>query len=86
MEFHFRDHPSIFLFLISLVLLGASIALCVLYDWAIYAVVAIVIAGVAVLVLGFSMVYDLAGLGNKKKKQPKKDEEKKEEENEDDRK
>lgn len=59
MKFKINEHPSVWLFLISLVILASTIVLNVLYNWVIYAVVAIVLAGIAVIVLGYSMVKDI---------------------------
>ncbi len=66
MKFKFDEHPSVWLFLISLVILGVTIFINILYQWKIYAVIAIVLAGVAVLVLGYSMVKDLTMFFKKK--------------------
>jgi positive regulator of sigma E activity len=66
MKFRISEHPSVFLFLISLVILGISIFLNVLYQWKIYSIVAIVLAGIAVLVLGYSMVKDISSFLKKK--------------------
>lgn len=66
MKFKFDEHPSICLFLISLVILGVTIFINILYQWKFYAVIAIVLAGVAVLVLGYSMVKDLTMFFKKK--------------------
>lgn len=60
MKFRISEHPSVLLFLISLVVLGVTIFINVLYNFAIYAVVAIFIAGAAVLVLGYSMIKDVS--------------------------
>jgi hypothetical protein len=60
MKFKINEHPSVFLFLISLVILGVSIFLNVLYQWKIYSIVAIVLAGAAVIVLGYSMMKDIS--------------------------
>lgn len=60
MKFKISEHPSVFLFLISLVILGVSIFLNVLYQWKIYSIVAIILAGIAVIVLGYSMIKDIA--------------------------
>ena len=60
MKFRLDEHPSVWLFLVSLVILATSIVINVLYDWAIYALVAIFIAVAAVLVLGYSMVKDIS--------------------------
>lgn len=66
MKFKFSEHPSIILFLISLVILGTTIFINVLYNWAIYAIVAIVLAGIAVIVLGYSMLKDISFFLKKK--------------------
>ena len=66
MKFKFDEHPSVWLFLISLVILGVTIFINILYQWKISAVIAIVLAGVAVLVLGYSMVKDLTMFFKKK--------------------
>lgn len=66
MKFKFDEHPSIWLFLISLVILGVTIFINILYQWKFYAVIAIVLAGVAVLVLGYSVVKDLTMFFKKK--------------------
>jgi membrane protein YdbS with pleckstrin-like domain len=60
MKFRLNEHPSVWLFLVSLVILATSIVINVLYNWAIYALVAIFIAVAAVLVLGYSMVKDIS--------------------------
>jgi len=67
MRFKLKEHPSIFLFLISLVILGISIFICYLYNWVVYADVAIALAGAAVLVLGYSMVKDILTFEKKKR-------------------
>lgn len=60
MKFKINEHPSIILFLVSLVILGTSIFINVLYNWAAYSIVAIVLAGLAVIVLGYSMIKDIS--------------------------
>ncbi len=60
MKFKISEHPSVILFLVSLVILGISIFLNVLYQWKIYSIIAIVLAGGAVLVLGYSMMKDIS--------------------------
>lgn len=60
MKFRLDEHPSVWLFLVSLVILATSIVINVLYNWTIYALVAIFIAVAAVLVLGYSMVKDIS--------------------------
>ncbi len=66
MKFRLSEHPSIWLFLISLVVLGTTIVINVLYNWVIYALIAIFIAGAAVLVLGYSMIKDLANFSKER--------------------
>ena len=66
MKFHINEHPSIWLFLISLVILATTIVINVLYKWQIYTIVAIVLAGVAVVVLGYAMIKDLSDFSRKK--------------------
>ena len=67
MRFRISEHPSVLLFLVSLVILGVSIFLCYLYKWVIYADVAIALAGLAVIVLGYSMVKDILLFEKKKR-------------------
>lgn len=59
MKYSFKEHPQIFLFLISLIMLGISIWINILYNFAVYAVILLVLAGIATVVLGFSFFYDL---------------------------
>lgn len=66
MKFKFEEHPSVWLFLISLVIFGVTIFINVLYQWKIYSIIAIVLAGAAVLVLGYSMFKDLSMFFKKK--------------------
>ncbi len=60
MKFKISEHPSIWLFLISLVILASTIVLNVMYHWTVYAIIAIVLAGLAVVVLGYSMIKDIS--------------------------
>lgn len=59
MKFNIKEHPQIFLFLISLFMLILSIVLNVIYHFAIYAIFMLVLACIASAVLGFSFFYDL---------------------------
>lgn len=71
MKFRLKDHPSFFAFLFSLVLLGGSFALAYRYQWKIYAVVPIFLAGAAVIILGYSFVKDILDFEKQKDKQDK---------------
>lgn len=66
MKFKISEHPSVILFLVSLVILGVSIYINVLYKFAAYAIVAIVLAGMAVIVLGYTMIKDILLFEKKK--------------------
>ncbi len=68
MKFKLNEHPSVWLFLTSLVILGISIFLNVLYQWKIYSLIAVILAGIAVLVLGYSLVKDLLLFAKEKEK------------------
>lgn len=59
MKFNIKEHPQIFLFLISLFMLILSIVLNVIYHFAIYAIFMLVLACIASAVLGFAFFYDL---------------------------
>lgn len=68
MKYNVKEHPQIFLFLIAVFMLIISIIINVIYNWVIYAVFMVVLAGIAVLVLGYSFFYDLYLFSKKKKK------------------
>ena len=70
MKFKLSEHPSIFMFLISLVILGTTIFLNVMYKWKIYSIVGLVLSGIASLVLLFSVCLDIYHYLKKKPEQP----------------
>lgn len=81
MKFKISEHPSIWLFLISLAILASTIVLNVMYHWTAYAIIAIVLAGLAVVVLGYSMIKDISLFVKQRKQFYSSD--KKEDQNED---
>lgn len=66
MKFNLKDHPTVLLFFISLVLLATVIVFGFLFKWSVFVIPMIVIAGLAVLVLGFSMIKDISEFSKKK--------------------
>ena len=67
MKFKLSEHMSIFLFLLSLVILGISIFIGYYYEWKIVAIAPIAIAGVACIVLLAATVYDYYSFFKKKR-------------------
>ena len=76
MKFRLQEHPSVWAFLGALVLLAASFALAYIYLWKIYAVIPIPLAGIAVIVLGYSLIKDILDFEKKKNELESKEEEK----------
>lgn len=59
MKYNLKEHPHIFMVLVALVLVGCSITIAALYDWSIFAIIAIVISGLVFLVLTYTFLKDL---------------------------
>lgn len=70
MKYNLKEHPYIFMLLAALILLAGSIVLAYFYNWSIYSIIAIVIAGLGSAFLLYSFIYDLI-LFKKNKKENK---------------
>lgn len=67
MKFNLKDHPYLFLALLALVCLIASIAIAVIYSWKMESIVAVVISGVGFIILTGIFIYDLVCFNKGKK-------------------
>lgn len=77
MEFKWKEHPSIFLLLIAVIMLILSVVIAYLFQWRIYADVLIVIAGIACIVLGYGVYKDISLFKKKQKESEEKKNDKK---------
>jgi hypothetical protein len=84
MKYSLKEHPIAFFLFFSLIMLGVSIALAVLYSFSLYTIVAIVISGVGSLALLGYLIYDYADFRKHLKDSGEKPTAKKDEEKKDD--
>lgn len=71
MKYDLKEHPYLLLSLAALFMAVVSFVVAYLYNWSVYALVAVGISGVGFLILFGSFIYDLV-LFRKKKKEEKK--------------
>lgn len=67
MKYSLKEHPMVIMFVLALLMLAVSLTLGVYKNFNIYSIIAIVIAGLGSIFLGYSFIYDLIQYKKKKK-------------------
>jgi preprotein translocase subunit SecF len=67
MKYSLKEHPMGIMFALALLMLAVSLTLGVYKNFNIYSIIAIVIAGLGSIFLGYSFIYDLIEFKKKKK-------------------
>ncbi|MFA6864868.1 MAG: hypothetical protein WCS04_03635 [Sphaerochaetaceae bacterium] len=67
MKYSLKEHPMVIMFALALLMLAVSLTLGVYKNFNIYSIIAIVIAGLGSIFLGYSFIYDLIEFKKKKK-------------------
>jgi len=67
MKYSLKEHPMVIMFVLALLMLAVSLTLGVYKNFNIYSIIAIAIAGLGSIFLGYSFIYDLIQYKKKKK-------------------
>jgi len=67
MKYSLKEHPMVIMFALALLMLAVSLTLGVYKSFNVYSIIAIVIAGLGSIFLGYSFIYDLIEFKKKKK-------------------